>query len=292
MELTLSTHLLVYEELQDGTLDLLRESGFPGLEVWLAEPHVPWRSPAALEAFRRRLTDRGLRAPTVHLPFYPSVPELREAGQKWSVIDADAARRRTAVDGAAEGLRAAAALGARAGVLHLGWQRDEWGAAESERAREAVAELLAEARACGVQLLLENIISAGTLSRRLVELLRDVDPDGEAGVCLDLGHAHVEGDVLAQLEDALPRLRHLHVHDNEGNEDSHLAPGQGSIPWAAVLERLRELEYEGCAALELRDFSRGQAHPEQVLASEIPKVRRFQDEWAERGLLPAAPARA
>ncbi|HEX9792951.1 MAG TPA: sugar phosphate isomerase/epimerase family protein [Planctomycetota bacterium] len=287
MELTLSTHLLVYAALDAAALRALAASGYATVEVWLAEPHVPWRDAHALEEFGGRLRDHGLRAGTVHLPFYPSVPALRAENRRWSVIDpASAAARREAVAGAAAGLQAAAALGARAGVLHLGWQGDVWSESSHAWAREAVAELLPVARHCGVQLLLENIISEGTRAARLVELLDELDPVGDAGVCLDLGHAHVEGDVLDQLEAALPRLAHLHVHDNDGASDDHRAPGAGTLPWRAVLGRLRAHDYRGQGALEIRDSSKGRETAATVVAREAGLARAFEHTWAARDLLP------
>jgi len=276
VRLTLSTHLLVHGPLDAAALRALRATGHDTVEVWLAEPHVPWREPGACERFRAALADHGLSAGTVHLPFYPSVPELKELGRKWSVLDPDPAARGEAVRGAADGLRAAALLGARGAVLHLGWQRDAWDGRAHGRAREAVAALLPVARAAGVRLLLENIISAGTRVPALLALLDETDPQGEAGICLDLGHAHVDGGVLAELEAALPRLAHLHVHDNDGSEDAHLAPGRGTIPWPAVLQRLRDAGYDAGGALELRDLSRGAEPVPALCRAAAAETRAFR----------------
>ncbi len=285
MELTLSTHLLVYTGMGEALLRTLEGAGFPGLEVWLAEPHLPWKNERALEGLRKKFGDHGLRAASVHLPFYPSVSELREQGRRWSLIDPEPAERREALQGAAQGLHAAAALGADRAVLHLGWPGDAWDASAEGRAREGAAELLVTARSVGVELLLENILSTGTRTARLVALLDEIDPGGEAGVCLDLGHAHVFGGVLTELADALPRLRHVHVHDNAGDEDRHLAPGQGTIPWGDVLGQLARHGYDRLGALELRDFSRGRDPAPAVLESEAAPARRFRDHWAAQGLL-------
>ncbi len=277
MKLSLSTHLLVYRQLQDPVLAAMAAAGYRTVEVWLAEPHVPWRSTSACEKFRQRLAKHSLRAGSVHLPFYPSVPELINHGSKWSVIDNESTQRQAAIEGAARGLEAAAELGAACAVLHLGWPGDDWSGDRGQLAREAVFQLLPTAKQCGVQLLLENIISDGTRAGELVTLLDEVDPDGSAGICLDLGHANVEGNVLSELSDALPRLAHLHVHDNDGHCDSHHAPGQGSIPWAQVLNQLAQIEFSGMGALELRDFSRGDDELHQMLNRELGLVADFCD---------------
>ena len=269
MQLSLSSHLLVYGLCAPEELAAAQAAGIEQVELWLAEPHLPWRDPAACEALRARLADLGLRAGSVHLPFYPSVPALLEHGEKWSLIDPDPTRRAEALAGTRAGMLAAAALGADHAVLHLGWQRDHWGAQEQAWAREAVHNLLSEPPAAGVCLCLENIISSGTRVASLLELLDEVDPSGQAGICLDLGHAHVDGGVLAELEAAAPRLKHLHLHDNDGLHDTHLAPGLGSIPWPDVLARLAACGFEGAGALEVRDRSKGARPAAEVLAETL-----------------------
>lgn len=267
MEWTLSTHLLVYQEFDHHAWQALSDRPWKGLEVWLAEPHVPWTQPQALEAFARRLHDHGLHVASVHLPFYPSVPALLDHGARWSLIDPDPIGRQQALRGAADGLHAAAALGARHAVLHLGWQCDPWSDHSHGWAREGVAALLAIAADAGVTLLLENIISSGTRCAALVDLLNEVDPGRQAGICLDLGHAHLDGGVLAELNDAGERLQHLHVHDNDGCSDQHLAPGLGNLPWPALFEALQHRHYRGTGALEIRDTSRGDT-PAAVMLTE------------------------
>jgi len=278
MEFTLSTHLLVYEELGATALEALAASGYPKLELWLAEPHVPWRDATALAKFRARLADYGLSTPSVHLPFYPSVPELLQQNARWSLIDGAKHARQEALAASADGLHAAAAIGAECGVLHLGWQGDTWNARSDGWAREAVAELVPVAREAGIKLLLENIISSGTRVSKLVELLDEVDPAGDVGLCVDLGHAHVEGNILEELQAALPRLDHLHVHDNDGQKDSHLPPGEGTIPWQQVVEQLRSIDFDGYAALELRDHSKGCAGCQQTISENMAKVDAFRRE--------------
>lgn len=279
MELTLSTHLLVYHELRSQALVALEGSGYAQLELWLAAPHVPWRDSEALDAFYRRLQDHGLQASSVHLPFYPSVPELIEQNARWSLIDPQREARQEALRAAADGIHAAAQCGAREAVLHLGWQGDVWTESSAAWAREGVQALIPVARQAGVRLLLENIISSGTRVQKLMELLDEIDPEREVGLCVDLGHAHVEGDVVEELRLALPRLAHLHLHDNDGQQDAHLAPGKGTIPWAAVLALLQQAGYSGKAALELRDYQRGSLEEAEVLRHYLKEVDDFRRQW-------------
>ncbi|MFT7516600.1 MAG: sugar phosphate isomerase/epimerase [Myxococcota bacterium] len=280
MNLALSSHLLVYSDLQTSSLQALGACPIPQIELWLAEPHVPWRNPEKLAAFKQQLDDFGITVPSVHLPFYPSVPCLINDNVRWSVIDSAATQRRIAIDGAAQGIAAAATLGAKCAVLHLGWQKDHWDDNSHGWAREAVVELMAVAKQNGVRLLLENIISAGTRVRKLLELLDEVDPNGDVGICLDLGHANIEGDVLEELILSLPRLDHIHLHDNDGSSDAHLCPGSGTIAWPQVIQLLREHGFDGHAALELRDYTRGEHSASQIIDTQFSVATDFLEQWS------------
>jgi sugar phosphate isomerase/epimerase len=56
--------------------------------------------------------------------------------------------------------------------------------------------------------------------------------DGGAGFALDVGHAHIKGCLPVFLQ--VP-FDHIHIHDNDGREDTHSAVGSGTIDFAAVM---------------------------------------------------------
>lgn len=56
-------------------------------------------------------------------------------------------------------------------------------------------------------------------------------PDG-AGFALDVGHANIVGCLPAFLQTP---INHIHLHDNDGTQDSHSAIGSGTIDFAAVM---------------------------------------------------------
>jgi sugar phosphate isomerase/epimerase len=282
MTVALGSHLLVYHKLEKKHLQCFESNGVRQLELWLAEPHIPWRDPQKLERFKEMLYDFQIVVPSVHLPFYPSVPELLNQGIKWSVIADKKKQREIAIQGAAEGIAAAATLGAHSAVLHLGWQRDFWNDFSHGWAREAVQRLMSVAKKQNIKLLLENIISEGTRIDSLMNLLAEIDPEKTVGICLDLGHANIEGEILEILKQASSRLDHIHVHDNNGKEDSHLCPGQGSIPWDKVLDILEDKEFNGIATLELRDYSRGLDEATETIEQHIKDCKPFYNSWKQR----------
>lgn len=79
---------------------------------------------------------------------------------------------------------------------------------------------------------------------QLVEQIRVHHP--QVGICFDVGHWHSFGrGVRAKnLHDWLdilkPYLRHVHLHDNNGEGDQHLALGKGTIPLEQLLRWIED----------------------------------------------------
>ncbi|AWB43054.1 sugar phosphate isomerase [Paenibacillus sp. CAA11] len=73
----------------------------------------------------------------------------------------------------------------------------------------------------------------------------------------DCGHAHLHGDgaCLSMLRAMLPYLVGLHLSDNLGLQDDHLALGTGTVPVEAVLALLQDSGFTGSSVLEVRDYA-------------------------------------
>jgi deoxyribonuclease-4 len=162
-------------------------------------------------------------------------------------------------------LRAGAALGAHAVVLHPGSALKNGGAVDAaiDRAGAVIAEALAESDACPLHL--EDTAGAGgTLGRSFEELARLIEVAGgdeRLGVCLDSCHLLASGydirtaDGLASvLEDfdrivGLDRLGSLHVNDSANplgsNRDRHANLGDGEIGREGIAAFLSEPRFEG-----------------------------------------------
>ena len=151
-------------------------------------------------------------------------------------------------------LRAGAALGAAAVVLHPGSALKGGVDGALERAAAAFREALSESDGCSLHL--EGTAGAGgTLGRSFEELARMIElagGDERLGVCLDSCHLYASGydvrtpEALAEVLDRFDRvvggerLGSLHVNDSVtglgSNRDRHANLGDG------------ELGAEGCAA--------------------------------------------
>ncbi|HQC12737.1 MAG TPA: TIM barrel protein, partial [Methanoregulaceae archaeon] len=64
----------------------------------------------------------------------------------------------------------------------------------------------------------------------------ELDLLGNVDLALDVGHAHLNNCLDEFL--TLP-FSHVHLHDNDGTDDTHSAVGEGSIDFQAVREAVR-----------------------------------------------------
>jgi sugar phosphate isomerase/epimerase len=93
----------------------------------------------------------------------------------------------------------------------------------------------------GVSLMLENVYE-GSPDDILV-LLKRLENQG-TGFCLDTGHQAVFSHVALEkwIESLGPYLGQLHLHDNRGEKDEHLAIGKGAIDFNSFFDELKSLK--------------------------------------------------
>ena len=65
-------------------------------------------------------------------------------------------------------------------------------------------------------------------------------PEDQVGFCLDTGHQNVfsETSLEVWLKSLGAYLKQLHLHDNCGVNDEHLAPGKGQIDFVSLFNQL------------------------------------------------------
>jgi sugar phosphate isomerase/epimerase len=103
---------------------------------------------------------------------------------------------------------------------------------------------------------LENMIAIKEfLCREPGELFGMVEGIEGIGVTIDIGHAHTVGRVREFLP-FLSRASHLHLHDNHGMADEHLAIGAGTIDWDLAGPCIAR-DYSGVAVVEGRSLEEG-----------------------------------
>lgn len=244
---------------------------------------------APAEACARLLAQgwEGLELSTEHIVAVDTAPDqLAAADEVRAVVDASAAEMPQvhllisanvcAADDAARAehiatvkrhIALSARMGIRVGVIHPGGERAATFAAErAERQRrvESFRELADHAAEHDFALAIENMTDgvrdwrSAVGQRRYGATIEDLHALIDAldrpnvGICLDVGHAHVQGyDMAEAVRQCGERLIATHIQDNDGTRDAHLAPTRGSIDWAAGIAALREIGYGGHFNLEI-----------------------------------------
>jgi sugar phosphate isomerase/epimerase len=90
---------------------------------------------------------------------------------------------------------------------------------------------------------------------------------------LDVGHAHLGDGITAAFTELKPLLRSSHLHDNHGERDEHLWPGDGTIQWDEVWEGLKTAPQTPAGVLEIH-YSLGE-DPEAVAAKAAKAFEKF-----------------
>ncbi len=115
---------------------------------------------------------------------------------------------------------------------------------------EAVGMLVRLGEEHGVRVAVENRLERayGYVPADLLEVVRETG----AYMCLDVGHANVNGVDILEAAAAMPgRVATVHVHDNDGRTDQHLPPLLGTVDWGRLLTVMGELGYGGPYVMEV-----------------------------------------
>lgn len=196
--------------------------------------YVDRRGRASLSSVLRTL---GLQLDNIHAPYRNSLISASN-----ETCDTAVAECRIAIDAASE-------LGARAVVVHLAGSSDgqELQSHMRDQALRSVDALVEYGQQGGVQIALENTTP---LSHRLLPVVLDARADAILGMCYDAGHAAVAKDGVALLQTHGARLITVHLHDNDGERDEHLLPGEGILDLQGIVRIITSLDYSGPLLLE------------------------------------------
>jgi len=113
---------------------------------------------------------------------------------------------------------------------------------------ERMKQITEAAEKHGVNVALENMECPQFLSYIFARI-----DSPRIGFCYDSGHHNHYTKNLDLLGMYGDRLMALHLHDNDGNADSHRIPREGNINWKDLADRLNALGYEGCVSLEAQN---------------------------------------
>lgn len=105
--------------------------------------------------------------------------------------------------------------------------------------RRSLEEIDKFAEKMGVKVALENMPKFPTLDGQTAQRIQELIDGTNIYVAFDVGHLHtVDGKFVEFVELLRDRIIHVHLHDNDGKNDSHLALGEGTVPWSLVFSSI------------------------------------------------------
>jgi sugar phosphate isomerase/epimerase len=265
----ISTHLYHEERLQKSHLLDIAANGFEAVEVFATRSHFDYHDGAAIRALQDWLGEAGLNLHSVHAPITDVFANGR--GQRnFSTAMRDTDARKATLHEISAALDIAKTIPFSFLVVHLGVPA-AWNPGPDDNHREtalrSVAEIQGMAEAVGVKVALEVMGNSLSTASGLIEILEQGFEGADLGICMDVGHAHLLGDVPEAIEIVSEYLVTTHVHDNRGRSDDHLVPFQGSIDWASTIMSFEKIGYDGVLIYEVKAAESTRAVLERAVAA-------------------------
>jgi sugar phosphate isomerase/epimerase len=275
MQHVLSTHLFAHQRLTTAGLDRIHSAGFPAVEIFCARQHLDYRDKGQINELGHWFRDSKLKLHALHSPLYSDDVGGRSGPN--AVLDITAklkARRMEVVDEIKRALELAEAVPFRYLIQHIGVVGEEWDERRWDSAFSSLDELRMFAGQRGVEVLLENIPNAFSSASRLNDFLGMTHL--KLGYCFDVGHAHMGDGVTAEFELMKTRIRSTHLHDNNGTDDLHLLPGQGSVDWHKTMRLLNSRPAQYPAVLELKEL-KGIERPAEDAMRALEDLDKYEE---------------
>jgi len=232
------------------------------VEIFCARQHLDYREKAQVAELGYWFRDSQIKLHSLHAPMYND--EIWGRSGPHAVItitEPVKGRRLEMVDEIKRALDIAEVVPFRYLIQHIGVVGEEFDERKFDAAFAALEELNLFARQRGVEILLENTPNELASAARLLQF-QELTHVG-LNYAFDVGHAHMNEGIEKAFNLMQDRIRSTHVHDNDGNEDSHLFPflsEGGAIDWKSAMRLLRSREAQYPLLLELKEQP-GIAHP-------------------------------
>jgi sugar phosphate isomerase/epimerase len=246
----ISTYVFIKERLNAGLLDALQRGGAEAIEIFGARDHFDYTNRAHVKEVAGWFQSTGVQFHSLHAPMWSDYEWGRAGEPPVNVCDNDKRRRIESMDEIKRAIETAELAPFRFLVQHLGVGGEHFDQRKFDDALTAVEHLRAFAKPLGVTVLLENIPNEIATPEKLVELVH-AGHFNDVGFCFDTGHAHIMSRVDQAFEVMKDNIRSTHVHDNAGDRDAHLWPGEGSIDWDETLNALRSAPHVPALLFEI-----------------------------------------
>ena len=256
MKIGLSTLLFVRSSIEE-SVKAIAALGSDLVEIVYDAPHfTSEKDRDKLPGLKEIIDSAGLDV-TIHGSFWDLNPashhhEVREISLKQAKLSIEACRF----------------LGGAVVILHPGRiavpELESSARGANQRYLAQLKECLAFAKDRGVRLSLENINFPYYLYPSIEDISELIENYEGIGLCLDIAHAYrymksvKKSEPEVRIAQAIKQLRrqivHVHIHDNHGESDEHLIPGDGSINFEPIVAALKATRYSRMVAIELFDL--------------------------------------
>ena len=260
-----NSRVVAYYGLDEG-FKLLHDAGFQGVDFNLNN----WFSAAMIRADEPAPMDQPLEA------LYEVFRPYKEAAERQHMVvsqthspfpswlpEKDALNARV-LEGQKKTIALTAYLGSKYCVIHPAFHPDSTKRLSAKEEWELNSALIPALREHHVVVCLENMFTGGTEGMRYaavcsdfhqaaewIDRLNDIAGEELFGFCFDAGHCLLTGQNMRYSLNVIgKRLKVLHINDNDGHTDWHVAPYMGVGNWEAFIDGLRDIGYDGDLSFE------------------------------------------
>lgn len=257
MDRVLSTHVCVNHRLSVAWLSRALQAGIPAVELFCARQHFDYRNKSQVAELGHWFRDSDLKLHSIHSPMYNDEFWGRSGPQAViTITETVKGKRIEMTDEIKRALEVAELIPFRYMVQHIGVLNEEFDERKIDAAFSAMEELMLFASHRGVEILLENIPNGLSTGERLKHFVDVTHLD--LNFVFDTGHANIGPGVESEFAIMKDRIRSTHVHDNDGEADSHLFPTTaegGTIDWRKTMSLLRSRPGQYPLMLELKEVA-------------------------------------
>ncbi|GAB6108646.1 fructoselysine 3-epimerase [Fusibacter bizertensis] len=223
--------------------------GYDYIELWGGRPHA---YPYDLK--RGQINDLLKLKEKYEMPIKVYTPEHN--AYPYNYMIGDEYQRKEAIEYLKTAIEMGKALGAEYTILsagHAGYdatRKEIW-----ERLSVSIRELVEHAQAQEHMILIEALTpyesNVCTTANDILEIVEYIDSPYFGAMC-DVVPPYVQSESIMHYVNKLgKKLKHFHIVDSDGKSDTHLIPGDGSIPLKELMADLIGSGYNGDVTLEL-----------------------------------------
>ena len=251
-EWILGTSVSIREDFSPDVFIQLKNAGIDYAELGLRAPQFYADSPER-EEFCRHIkeaaSEAGVKIWSIHIPY----------GKQWDISDPFETIRQDVIERHQKLFEIFEILQPEKAIIHPSYEPNpaEEREARLEACRKSLSVLAAEAKAYGVELVIE-CLPRTCLGNSSEEILWLLEGNENLGVCCDVNHLLKETPEEF-IQKVGKGITTLHISDYDGLDERHWPPGKGIIDWNLVIGNLLSAGYSGPFLLEYGDTPENKA---------------------------------